>query len=1077
MRRISSQKISSVVISAIVVAVTVASFAFGQVSVPPDARLELQYIQQLQNAYMPDYAELVIKDFEIKFPNLKPLVAVAKLEQLLGQGKFEDAKDMIAAEKNQESADVWAMTLTLADYYYAFGKYVEAKKIYADFFNKYKDSIPEDIKSFYTGSLYKYAQMLLYLGENEPAMQTYNRLLAIEGLDEDTKRQTTFEAAELGVRLAKDMKPGKERDELFAKAKTRTDSLLWNLDLWFGRALVLMAHVEVINGDIASANKLIEGYMPQLRSIEKQLQDISKETGEDLSRLSPIAEVIFLKSVMMQEDAKTKIANPAATQEDMKIAREALVEALQGFVNVYAQYPSTSWAPDALVRSEEVQEVLKSKFGAKEIRIDVSEEQRRDIATKQFTNARVLFNQNQYEKAIDAYMVVLNQFPESVPDSIMALSELARSYISFADSQKEEEDKEYSGLAAEAVTGHLAERFAKADKEGMTIAGDELRRIAEVYGERQNTTMREATYNLFFTLYPEHGLAANMLMSFAEKKYKDKDFEGAIPYYTTLMESYKKSPVVYTAMLRLADCYSQMKNTAAELAVRKEYVARVAAREKPGQALVTGMYMLARMNRNEALNELRSANSLVSKIRREGPVANDVNGTAAPAVAETNTVQMVETTVAEGTNAAPAVITMESAMKSVEVANRRLTGAANDFAKIINMLNNPETRKKYEKDAREKDLNNNVLQGCLFDRSYTLSAITQPADKLSDYKKGAIQGYEEFLKKFPDAKGIPTVLMQLGTLYSTLKTDDPAEQAANMKKADEMFSRLNTEHPESEEAKNAYFMRGRTLIELGFRQEGIEVLKMMFSDSGKYSASQMYHAAEELFKSEEYELARQGYELAISMSDKDQAITVPSQLSLARIMLMQKKFTDALSALEKFISENPSSYYIIEANDMLAQAATMAAFEEPDRENRVKLFNRSFNSLVLLEKYLTSDKDKAEISIKKGKILETKIDVERSYNNQDLVDQYLAEATLHYQRFTASANDQDAAVLPSLEHAYFRLITLLLEMKEYSDGTTVYEDVKSDALKYIELFPGGAHITEIRAALTSAEIGISSGGR
>ena len=287
MRRFSSKKISGGVISAIVVAAAATPFVFGQVSVPPDARVELQYIQQLQNAYMPDYAELVIKDFEAKFPQLKPLVAVAKLEQLLGQGKFDEAKGMIAAEPNQESADVWAMTLTLADYYYTFGKYVEAKKIYSDFFTKYKDSIPADIKAFYTGSLYKYAQMLLYLGEDEDALKTYDDLLAIAGLDEDTKRQATFESAELAVRLAKDMEPGKDRDALFAKAKTRTEALLWNQDLWFGRALVLMAHVEVVKGNIERANKLIDDYMPQLRSIENQLQQLSKETGDDLSRLSP----------------------------------------------------------------------------------------------------------------------------------------------------------------------------------------------------------------------------------------------------------------------------------------------------------------------------------------------------------------------------------------------------------------------------------------------------------------------------------------------------------------------------------------------------------------------------------------------------------------------------------------------------------------------------------------------------------------------------------------------------------------------------------------------------------------------
>ncbi|NLB69540.1 MAG: hypothetical protein GX804_07635 [Lentisphaerae bacterium] len=1054
------------VLSAGVLSVSSTAQEVGRVRIPPEAQIELEYIGLLQSNMFPDYAELVIKDFEVRFPSLKPLVEVEKLKQILQQGRFDDARAIIAAKPDQESADVWAMTLTLADFYYAGGKYSEAMGIYSKFFDKYKGEPPADIKEFYLSSLYKYAQMLLFLEMNEQALKAYDDLLSIKDLDEATKRQSTFESAELAVRLAQEMKPGKERDALFAKAKTRIESLLWEQDLWFARSLVLMAHVEVIKGDVDRATKLINDYMPQLRSIEAQLVELGRETGEDLSRLSPIAEVRYLMGVMMYDEVQEKLKDANITPEELKSTGAMLVKALQEFANVYAQYSNTSWAPDAMVFSEEIQELLKTTFGAKDIKIDVSAEQRRDIAMKQFANARMLYNQVQYERAIESYLIVLNQFPELVPDSIMAMSELARSYIEFADSQKEAEAKQYCDLTAEMIIGHLAERFSKSGSEGMPVAGDELRRIAEIYSERNNIPMREFTYSLFFNLYPEHPLAAPLLMSFSENKFKDDDFEGAIQGYTTLKDRYQKSQLLFPAMRRLADSYSKIGNVEKEIEVRMEYVESLSKREEPGQEYVTASYVLTRMNRNIALNELRAANALVNEIRRSGaPIEKEENDLEDASDSEKETDEEEEGEKDSG------VITLDEAMKRVADANQKLIRSVNEFGKIINMLSSEQTRKKYEKNAREKEINSNVLQGCMFDRSYTLSALTQPADKLASFKQQSIKSYEQFLNLFPDATGVPTVLMQLGTLYSTTKTDDPDEQEPNIKKVDSMFSRLSEEYPESDEARKAYFTRGRTLIELGFRQEGVEVLKRMFTDSGQYSASQMFLAAEELMKSKEYDLARQGFDLAMKMSNNEPSIVIPSRIGLAKIMIQKKEYNNALTAIETFIEENPRSYAVIEANDLLSEAAKMVAFEEPDRNERIKLFNRALKSLQTIEQHMTGAQDRAEITIKKGKILETKIDVEKKFDNPDIVDQYIGEAALFYQRFTISADKRDAGVLPSLEYAFYKMVRLLLEMKEYSDGTPVYEDVKEDCQKYLQLFPTGRYINEMRSALTEAEIG------
>ncbi len=1013
--------------------------------VNPQLQMELNFIEALTEARMPDYAELVLNDVVVKFPEAKPFLKKIKLEQVLQQGKFDEAKALIAKEPSQESPEAWVMNLTLADYYYAYGKYNEALGIYKGFFAKFKAQPPEAIVTFYMESYYKFAQMLLFLNRDAEALTAYQDLLGLK-LESEMKRQVQFETAQLMVRIAQGMKPGKELTDMLAKAKKSTEDLMWVQDLWFGRGIVLLAHIEVLKGNLDAASKLVKQYMPQLRNIDSQLQQQSRETGEDLSRLSPIAECRYLMGVMMQDEVEKLLA---AEPVDLKKSADLLVNALTEMVNVYVKYPSTSWAPEALTRSEVIQSILRDKFDVKDIQINITPEQRRAIAEKQFANARMLYNQSQFEKAIEAFGVVLNQFPEAIPESIDALSEFARAYIQLADNQ-EAEAKLYSDLCAETIIGHLAERFSKSATIGMTKAGDELRRIAEFYGERNQVAERDATYQLFFELYPEHTLAAPVLMTSAEKLYREEDYAGAVPRYKTLMEFYLKSPLSYDAMMRLADCYSKLGDVENEIRVRQTYVERVSAREKPGQDLITGLYMLARLNRTEALRQLKAANIKFDDVRRAPPQAAPAEGEAAP------------------------VDPLETAMGDIKKANQMLVGCVNEFGNIIKLLG-ADSRSKYEGNQEEKNKNDNILEGCLFERAYTLTAITQPADQLARLKVMAIQGYEALLTQYPKSSTAPAVLMQMGTLWSTMKTEDAKAQAENMQKADAIFTRLSTEFPESDQAKNAYFLRGRTLIELGFRREGVEVLKKMFSDSGKYSSGQMLSAAEELLKSQEYDLAREGFDLAVKSAAGQTTITIPAEIGLVEILVAEKKYTAAADALDKFIAANPTSYKVLDANLLLSKAAAQAAFEEADRNNRIKLFNRAIAAIRAVKRYRTSARDLAEIEIEVGRILETKIGVERKYNNQDLVARYIGEAASHYQQFVMSADKKNVEVHPSLETAYRQSIKLMLEMKKYSDGTPVYADVKTDCEDYLATFPNGRYITDVRASLIEAEIGLATG--
>ena len=399
-------------------------------------RNEGLYVMALNNLGMSEYAELVMRDLYVKYPEHKASFDKIMIEIVLQQGKFDEAKKIIAEKQSKEpdSLGVWTMRLTMDDYYFAHGNYPMSTNSYNALIVKYsKAQPPEEMKAFYANAVYKLAQMQLRLRLSKEATATYKILLDFlkenRDLNREMRRQATFEYAELQFRTLQPMKAGKPRDEQYKIARKATEDVLWEQDLWFGRAVVLLAQLELADGKMENAEKLIQQYMTQLRNIDNMLKEMSTE-DEDLTRYTPIAECRYLLGMIALEKTEKLVKEQS---RDLNKIKALLGEALNEFVNVYARYASSSWAADAMNRADEVVALLMEEYGAQEIRIPLTPAQRREIADKQFDNARMLFHQSLFDEAITAYLTVLNQFPESIPQSLDGLSELVRAFAQLGD--------------------------------------------------------------------------------------------------------------------------------------------------------------------------------------------------------------------------------------------------------------------------------------------------------------------------------------------------------------------------------------------------------------------------------------------------------------------------------------------------------------------------------------------------------------------------------------------------------------------------------------------------------------------
>lgn len=1012
--------------------------------------IEFYYLECLEKNGFANIAEAVLKDIEAKYPSAKVEIKVKKLSQLLSRGKFDEARAEIAKEPDQNSAEVWGMKCSLADYYFAFGKYDNAFTEYKSFFDKFAGNPPEALRKIYNESYYKYAQMLLMLDRDDDALKAYEVMRTSKsGMPAHMKRQIAFENAELLVRLAEENPAVK--DEYIKRASTIVEEILWTQDLWFARAVALLAHIKVVNNDLDGASDVIKDNMPMIRQMDKQLMDIGEAEGQDYSSLSPLAESRYLVGKMLHDEAIRMVEAKQTTNEDKEKIKKLLLSgdpnAMTEFANVYIRYPASSWAPDAGLRIEAIKQMANDLLNLQP-KLNITDAQREAVAQKQFENANLSYNQNQFEQAIEAYLLVVNQYPDETR-SINGIGNMVRAACKLSLTAQTPEDKEYYKLLEQVFMGHLAERFNDKGVLVVEAAGNEMLGLVQFYRENNMTANADNVQQLYYENYSSHSLAAQLLMGDAEKLYKEEKLEEALKLYEILAKNYTKSSLCLDALKRMADCYNKLGDSINEIKARDLYYKRIAAKKKPSHDLVLAKYLYVRSLKTFAMAEMKDARIALEEENK------NVASKEEEQVSEEEEVAANDEQEEEGKQLTP---------------QKRILRAQSYFRRVIKELNtiekwlSEETISQYQSSTKEAEMNQTILETLYIDKAHIYnSLISDKKEELLVYKLKAIEQYRKFKENFPKSENMPMVLMQLGTLLSSVKQDDEAKDAAAMEEAQAIFTELAEKYPDSNEAKNAHFVQGKTLIELGYRTQGVAALKKMFENAEQYSAGQIYLAAEEIFESKDYDLAQEGYLLAIKKADGNESIIIPSTFGQAKIYSANKQYADAVKILDEFQQKYPKSHLLLDVLDMMRECGIEAAREEPDVNKRIELFNNSMNAVKLLRQYKTkgmkedqANKASVEIDLQTGRILEIYAEIAEKWNDTKRADEYIRRASGQYKRIIMAAEkyQKTKEIRPVLEEAFARNIPISLKLE-------LYKAAKSDCEQYKELFPEGKYLNQI----------------
>ena len=987
---------------------------------------ECAFITALIDANMPDLAAPVIAKAREKWPVLSARLEVLEQQGDLRLGHF-DKVEAVLAKKKKGSPEYWALSIAMANAYYARQKLPECRKLYGEFFK----AVPvptKELLSFYEEAAYTWIQILRAEKKFDQSIAVYDGLLKLPLKDE---HWSTFaiEETELCLQLAAEAKDPKKREAYIKKASMRADRLLWMSDLIvvFGRAVALKAHAEMARGNISRAQELVNEYMPQLQEIHKQLVERDPDGSEGLLRLSPMPSCRYLLAEMLWKEVQKETAEKKPDENKIK---DSLFGAREGgrrngsgafnhAINVFMKYPESSWAASAGELAETIKKFVKERY-KKDVKTNITAAQIDNVRKMQFKSANAAYREARWQDAIKAFHDVLAQYPET-ESSVKAVAQLAECYFEVWKAERDAKAKAALRCDCDAVEGYFAERFSGVNPKWARAAGDDVLRLA---GREMTTGSRaqsQRLYDTYFRLYPTHYQAAQMAMSLGGAAYKAEDYEQAIHYFDTVLTQYSNSTYRVQALQMMSACYGRQNETDRQI----EYLRLYLDAAKMTTDRVNARLSLAVLERNRGLSLYEEAST------------NTVADTAAEMKKK-------------------AAVSVLSAVKNF----RMLVKDAKEG--IASPLTSSDDKKKLT----------TALEQALFLEGDTWQRLQQPIGKMdvAKFLEQAAKSYDAYLAANPKGKYAPQALVMLGTVYTA---------QGDAAKSKEAFARLAKDFPDSDEAKNSVPRFAKALMDMGRKAEAVEQYELMLKTAGSYTPAQFIAAGDALVGYKAYDTAQMLYQKAPELAKgqpNEALVQARAQIGEAKALFGAGRNAEAHEALDRFIEKNVRSALVVDAYLMLAKVASEEGRRERDNNLRRKYFNAAIGAVKKVRQYRPEMED--EMSLESSDVLVRKMEAEETMQLKAEAEETLRLAVGGYQAFLAAHQpDDDHPVskmtpkqLKNLERCYASALPLMAKiLPRMEDKKEFAEKIVQTGETYLDIFPNGKARTTVQNAINQAK--------
>lgn len=1000
-------------------------------AVDPALEMEIKYIDKLSTQGYVDFADEVIEAAKKKWPAAKGVLDTATVRAELAAGKQDAVLAKIKARPDQDSLDTWLQKLELAASYCAYSKYNEADKLYSEFFKKFT-KVPDATKNAYVNAAFYYITMLNKIDRAKDTLPIYK--LAMEQAPTDAQ-QKDLRAQYLRTLLtvAETAPAGKERDDMIKQAEDIANKMVWVQDSFFGDAINGLAYCKMLRGDVKGAQELIDDYLELLMSIHQSYLEEDPDGSKGYLRASPLPQCRYLIGKMLYDQAKAEIAKGGSANDDT-IKNLLLGErdkttkkrngqgAFQHLVNVYTNYPESQSASLAGDFAEEIQKLIKTRYNA-DLKVNVSPEQKAKVRQQQYVQANVAFDGGDWDNAVAAFTKTISQYGLN-QEALPAIRKMIEASIRVGN--KGGQLDPYYKLQAETLTAALAEGFSGM-KEMERAAGDQLRQIADLYGEMGLNTLKDATYAHFFKYYPKHPAAVSMQKTIADEKAKAGDAEGAEKLYIAIRDAATTDDqrnartAALDALVNLYGPNGAAANVTKELAAAKAFAEHFDGIARPGVNAAAAQFKLADAYRHVG-EDLRKA---VKDTSNDKKIA---------------------------ANYAKAAQIYDALAKELE-----------------------KTDSKYVTASTERKTADKLLEGALYQRGICVQRLPFGGDvkKETAAKKKAKTYFEDYLKKFPKGLYAPPSMLQIGTIQAA--TGDIEGSRATLAK-------LAKDFPQSEEAKNSIPMLADSLFKMGMKGEATNTYKQMFAAGGSYTAAQYQAAAEKLLEAGDAKLAIEACDCILKGNNK--AYKPKAMLLRTKGLLADNQSEAAYKQISELLDAYGNTTVAVDANHALLEVIGAQVLNANTFEERNELIGKAKKAVTFLASQATrnagdnpaaADAETVRLNLAVADVARKAYEAEKKANS-DRVITAIGSALNAYRTamFAGATPVTEPLVAPNVQKAYKGYIELTRERADMTTDAEERKDFLRDVVElggeYLEKFPNGSYKTDVVNAVSQAKI-------
>jgi len=1040
-----------------------------------DVDAEFEYAASLIELGVPEYAEYLVGKLVERDPALKDRADVIRAQALISRRRFEQAEEVLA-KMPTDSTKAQAVSLALADGYYAVGNEERSGVLYRGFFNLYTNEVPTDpdLLRFYQQAAHKFAQMLDRQGDPGSAAGVYDLLLQALG-EGEMVRQIRLEQAEFLLKAARSAEGG-DRNKMLKKVEDNCRAVVWGgMDLWFGRSITALAQVDVVRGRADQAEKLLRENLPIL----KKLDGVLEEQGIPPSE-SPFAGARSLLGTLYLQEAEALLAPQARREQEALAAFEREFAELQSIWNLITR---THKRDDALVKRQDkgkdaligTPDARQEPFTDIAAALEKFEARLGDYAAKTAWAPGVLERAKKFAAKLRKLGTTVAEFPKDIgvtPAGEMKIEEDFASRKNVA--------RGLTFLADEGARNHRAVEFYKKSLrqfynvfagypgsdwgteagEKITFLKDKLqaltgqtvsieargggrRKLALVmlnegknlYGRKEYAKAVEA-YRKGLNEYPEGAESlvalANTMESYVH--LQDPVRVKMIGHY--LAERFTDRPAAAQALLRMGRLYFEAKDR-----LMYDYVYELYLNGFPEHsAAQTILYMLGEQRwKVEDYGGGVPYYKRLAKRYPKGPYylksLNRIGWSYYLSEDYEKAVEYFRQLVAQarhGEDKAQGQLCLADSYRLMEQDAQ----AINAYRELTKWL--LEKGSVYMAGMHATKQYRTMLEQAVFFQAHCLSRIKEPADRVPAFREAATKLYRNFVKQFADSELAPTALSSLGAV---LMAEGKTQEAA------QAYEQLAEQYPKSDAGQFARYWMIKSLVDIGHSEKAKSELAKMVAEAEKYPVDHFLRVGQMMLDKGENDAAAQAFNQTLKMiekvADDGQRANMEQRtlLGLGKAHHASGRFGEAVESLTSLSTKYPTSGLFYEARFLLAQSLKNGGKPGEAVEALREIFNRSSEQSLL---------NRATVEL---------AGIQQASGGVD-------DALASYQRIVLLGDPDDAATRPLIETALVQSIRILVDKERW-------REVVENCDRYLSLFPSGENVGDVRKARTRATMRLS----